>query len=144
MRLSRIVMTSNKDFMTNRCLVLAVELDGSRFAFPVMWYYATFLYFGNYYRKDPRERAGLAASAIANALAGFCNGMFGYLVHCSNDPTILAYVVLIYASLSENKSLDARKLGKVALTLRDQVMQLQFFRYSVLKALFGFPGVLFE
>lgn len=29
-----------------------------------MWYYATFLYFGNYYRKDPRERAGLAASAI--------------------------------------------------------------------------------
>ncbi|KAK0572331.1 hypothetical protein LWI29_029973 [Acer saccharum] len=35
------------------------------FVFPLMWYYATFLYFGNYYRKDPRERAGLAASAIA-------------------------------------------------------------------------------
>ncbi|KAK9274795.1 hypothetical protein L1049_022047 [Liquidambar formosana] len=35
------------------------------FVFPVMWYYATFLYFGNYYRKDPRERAGLAASAVA-------------------------------------------------------------------------------
>ncbi|KAJ9548104.1 hypothetical protein OSB04_020647 [Centaurea solstitialis] len=35
------------------------------FAFPLMWYYATFLYFGNYYRRDPRERAGLAASAIA-------------------------------------------------------------------------------
>ncbi|KAL7091831.1 hypothetical protein ACP275_12G127900 [Erythranthe tilingii] len=35
------------------------------FLFPLMWYYATFLYFGNYYRKDPRERAGLAASAIA-------------------------------------------------------------------------------
>ncbi|XP_050374833.1 uncharacterized protein LOC126792444 isoform X3 [Argentina anserina] len=34
------------------------------FAFPLMWYYATVLYFGNYYRKDPRERAGLAASAI--------------------------------------------------------------------------------
>ncbi|KAE8712539.1 60S ribosomal protein L18a-1-like isoform X3 [Hibiscus syriacus] len=32
---------------------------------PLMWYYATFLYFGNNYRKDPRERAGLAASAIA-------------------------------------------------------------------------------
>ena len=30
-----------------------------------MWYYATILYFGNCYRKDPRERAGLAASAIA-------------------------------------------------------------------------------
>ncbi|KAI3801211.1 hypothetical protein L1987_29315 [Smallanthus sonchifolius] len=35
------------------------------FAFPLMWYYATFLYFGNYYQRDPRERAGLAASAIA-------------------------------------------------------------------------------
>ncbi|XP_047308769.1 60S ribosomal protein L18a-like protein isoform X2 [Impatiens glandulifera] len=35
------------------------------FVFPVLWYYATLLYFGNYYRKDPRERAGLAASAIA-------------------------------------------------------------------------------
>ncbi|XP_057498173.1 uncharacterized protein LOC130782782 [Actinidia eriantha] len=37
----------------------------SGFAFPLMWYFATILYFGNYYRKDPRERAGLAASAIA-------------------------------------------------------------------------------
>ncbi|KAJ0491234.1 putative 50S ribosomal protein L18Ae/60S ribosomal protein L20 and L18a [Helianthus annuus] len=35
------------------------------FGFPLMWYYATFLYLGSYYRKDPRERAGLAASAIA-------------------------------------------------------------------------------
>ncbi|KAL8502975.1 hypothetical protein ACS0TY_021920 [Phlomoides rotata] len=35
------------------------------FLCPLMWYYATVLYFGNYYRKDPRERAGLAASAIA-------------------------------------------------------------------------------
>ncbi|XP_057985720.1 uncharacterized protein LOC110633602 isoform X1 [Hevea brasiliensis] len=35
------------------------------FVFPLMWYYATILYFGNYYRKDPRERAGLAAAAIA-------------------------------------------------------------------------------
>ncbi|KAI4380347.1 hypothetical protein MLD38_006546 [Melastoma candidum] len=33
--------------------------------FPPMWYYATVLYFGSFYRKDPRERAGLAASAIA-------------------------------------------------------------------------------
>lgn len=30
-----------------------------------MWYYGTILYFGNYYQKDPRERAGLAANAIA-------------------------------------------------------------------------------
>ncbi|XVE88669.1 hypothetical protein DITRI_Ditri19aG0087900 [Diplodiscus trichospermus] len=35
------------------------------FVFPLMWYYATILYFGNYYQRDPRERAGLAASAIA-------------------------------------------------------------------------------
>ncbi|KAB1209372.1 hypothetical protein CJ030_MR6G016525 [Morella rubra] len=35
------------------------------FVFPLMWYYATILYFGNYYRRDPRERGGLAASAIA-------------------------------------------------------------------------------
>ncbi|XVE97943.1 hypothetical protein REPUB_Repub03eG0062500 [Reevesia pubescens] len=35
------------------------------FVCPLMWFYATFHYFGNHYRKDPRERAGLAASAIA-------------------------------------------------------------------------------
>ncbi|KAK9101413.1 hypothetical protein Scep_024843 [Stephania cephalantha] len=40
------------------------------FVFPLMWYYATILYFGNYYRKDPRERAGLAASAIAGLRLG--------------------------------------------------------------------------
>lgn len=34
------------------------------FLFPVMWYYATILYFWNS-RRDPRERAGLAASSIA-------------------------------------------------------------------------------
>ncbi|KAK1313872.1 hypothetical protein QJS10_CPA06g01002 [Acorus calamus] len=35
------------------------------FVCPLTWFYATILYFGNCYRKDPRERAGLAASAIA-------------------------------------------------------------------------------
>ncbi|KAF7134336.1 hypothetical protein RHSIM_Rhsim08G0236200 [Rhododendron simsii] len=35
------------------------------FLFPLTWYYATILYFGNYYHKDPRERAGLEANAIA-------------------------------------------------------------------------------
>ncbi|CAB4272345.1 unnamed protein product [Prunus armeniaca] len=35
------------------------------FVFPVMWYYAAFLYFGKYYHRDPRERTGLQASAIA-------------------------------------------------------------------------------
>ncbi|KAG1346317.1 putative 60S ribosomal protein L18a-like protein [Cocos nucifera] len=42
------------------------------FLFPLMWYYATVLYFSNYYRKDPRERAGLAASAIAVSLSHGC------------------------------------------------------------------------
>ncbi|KAG4178656.1 hypothetical protein ERO13_A10G057300v2 [Gossypium hirsutum] len=36
------------------------------FDFPFMWYYATILYFRSYYHRDPRERAGLAASAIAS------------------------------------------------------------------------------
>jgi hypothetical protein len=35
------------------------------FLCPLTWYYATILYFGNHYRRDPRERGGLAASAIA-------------------------------------------------------------------------------
>ncbi|KAM7480588.1 hypothetical protein LguiA_028801 [Lonicera macranthoides] len=35
------------------------------FVFPLMWYYATILYFGKYYHKDPRERSGLAANAVA-------------------------------------------------------------------------------
>ncbi|KAF3498846.1 hypothetical protein DY000_02055014 [Brassica cretica] len=29
------------------------------FVFTPLWYYATFLYFGNYYHRDPRERAAL-------------------------------------------------------------------------------------
>ncbi|KAL3598323.1 hypothetical protein D5086_006241 [Populus alba] len=30
-----------------------------------MWYFSAILYFGKYYNKDPRERSGLAACAIA-------------------------------------------------------------------------------
>uniref|UniRef100_A0ACD5VG93 Uncharacterized protein n=2 Tax=Avena sativa TaxID=4498 RepID=A0ACD5VG93_AVESA len=37
------------------------------FLCPLLWYYATILYFCNYYKRDPRERPGLAASAIAAA-----------------------------------------------------------------------------
>ncbi|WZZ91450.1 hypothetical protein YC2023_120029 [Brassica napus] len=53
----------------NLSLALVVDSDGScdfllGFVFPPLWYYATFLYFGNYYRRDPRERAGLAVSPI--------------------------------------------------------------------------------
>ncbi|KAD4386135.1 hypothetical protein E3N88_26304 [Mikania micrantha] len=60
-----VIMISRKEFTTNLSRASVVELDGFRFGFPLMWYYATFLYLGNYYRKDPRERGGLAASAIA-------------------------------------------------------------------------------
>ncbi|XP_057836338.1 large ribosomal subunit protein eL20z isoform X2 [Cryptomeria japonica] len=35
------------------------------FVFPLLWYYATFLYLRRYSRKQPRERPGLAACAIA-------------------------------------------------------------------------------
>ncbi|KAL6144511.1 hypothetical protein ACLB2K_055203 [Fragaria x ananassa] len=46
------------------------------FVFPVMWYYAAFLYFWKYYDKDPRERSGLGASAVA-ALAPPWYGYMG-------------------------------------------------------------------
>ncbi|GLT60801.1 hypothetical protein SLA2020_335510 [Shorea laevis] len=39
------------------------------FACPLMWYYATILYFRRYYHKDPRERDGLAANTIAVSAA---------------------------------------------------------------------------
>lgn len=35
------------------------------FLCPLLWYYATTLYCCKYYNRDPRERPGLAASAIA-------------------------------------------------------------------------------
>ncbi|KAI4344556.1 hypothetical protein L6164_011770 [Bauhinia variegata] len=38
------------------------------FLCPLMWYYGAILYFRNHHRKDPRERAGLGASAIAALL----------------------------------------------------------------------------
>ncbi|KAI9074298.1 hypothetical protein K1719_043721 [Acacia pycnantha] len=37
----------------------------SGFLCPIMWFYGTILYFQKHYRKDPRERAGLGAAAIA-------------------------------------------------------------------------------
>ncbi|KAF6175879.1 hypothetical protein GIB67_003367 [Kingdonia uniflora] len=36
------------------------------FMFHLMWYYATVLYFGNYFHNDPRKRAGLAVSTITH------------------------------------------------------------------------------
>ncbi|GAB2222269.1 hypothetical protein Droror1_Dr00013476 [Drosera rotundifolia] len=41
------------------------------FVFPLMWYFAAILYFGSYYHRDPRERTGLAASAIAAVIFTF-------------------------------------------------------------------------
>lgn len=76
-----------------------------------MWYYATFLYFGNYYRKDPRERAGLAAAAIAVSVAlniwiapfvlWLSTAGFASLHFASNDkfplsnPRTLRYLIII-------------------------------------------------
>ena len=51
---------TNADFL----LSLMINSFLLEFVFPPVWYYATFLYFGKYYRRDPRERAGLAASPI--------------------------------------------------------------------------------
>ncbi|KAJ8774754.1 hypothetical protein K2173_017200 [Erythroxylum novogranatense] len=34
------------------------------FVFPFMWYFATVLYFGGYYHKDPGERSGLGAYVV--------------------------------------------------------------------------------
>ncbi|KVH92978.1 hypothetical protein Ccrd_005027 [Cynara cardunculus var. scolymus] len=41
-----------------------------------MWYYATILYFGNYYRKDPRERTGLAASSDIYSSGAYYNNHY--------------------------------------------------------------------
>ncbi|CAK8564010.1 unnamed protein product [Lathyrus sativus] len=57
------------------------------FLCPPMWFYATILYFGNYYRKDPRERAGLGASAIAALV-------------CSVGVLIIAAILLLKKSPS--------------------------------------------
>ncbi|KAK3004283.1 hypothetical protein RJ639_019666 [Escallonia herrerae] len=74
----------------------------SGFACPLMWYYATVLYFGNYYRKDPRERGGLAASAIAVSTfppppqnpphkeSHLCNGMYCRVAYHRSYSDILA------------------------------------------------------
>ncbi|KAK3160552.1 hypothetical protein QOZ80_1BG0061100 [Eleusine coracana subsp. coracana] len=35
------------------------------FLFPLIWYFPAILYCCKYYNKDPRERPGLAASAVA-------------------------------------------------------------------------------
>ncbi|KAJ9537474.1 hypothetical protein OSB04_030207 [Centaurea solstitialis] len=57
------------------------------FVLPLMWYYATILYLGNYYRKDPRERTGLAASAIASTIqhgAGYGSHIYSSSAYCNH------------------------------------------------------------
>ncbi|KAM3705356.1 hypothetical protein ACB098_03G072700 [Castanea mollissima] len=36
------------------------------FVFPPLWYFATVLYFGNYYHKDPRERPVFCGKKISH------------------------------------------------------------------------------
>ncbi|XP_019058545.1 PREDICTED: uncharacterized protein LOC104818116 [Tarenaya hassleriana] len=61
------------------------------FAFPLMWYYATFLYFGNYYRKDPRERMTSCRRSVSQdsrpILFCRCNIIGGYKKDLVCGPT---------------------------------------------------------
>lgn len=57
------------------------------FVFPVMWYYAAFLYFWKYYDKDPRERSGLGASAVAASV-------------CTVGVLVAVLVIVLKSSLS--------------------------------------------
>ncbi|KAL5566907.1 hypothetical protein UlMin_030071 [Ulmus minor] len=47
------------------------------FVFPPLWYVAAVLFLAKYYKKDPRERPGLAASAIA---ALICSAIVGVVL----------------------------------------------------------------
>lgn len=74
-----------------------------------MWYYATILYIGNYYRKDPRERAGLAASAIAvSGSSSWCKQLLNItkslvilfiIPYWYMKPILLSSRVVIYSTL---------------------------------------------
>lgn len=61
------------------------------FVFPLMWYYATILYFRNYYLNDPRERTGLATCAIAVSI--FLWHSLSWLV--TETIVVLAYLALL-------------------------------------------------
>ncbi|XVF25180.1 hypothetical protein REPUB_Repub13aG0191100 [Reevesia pubescens] len=70
------------------------------FVFPLMWYYATILYFGNYYHKDPRERAGLAASAIAVSTNLGIDVLFDVMVTFVAYEALNSLPLLFYFELS--------------------------------------------
>ena len=58
---------------------------------PLLWYYATFLYFQKYYQRDPRERDGLAANAVAVSvtLTMFCSIDYLFRAMCDNLDNLL-------------------------------------------------------
>lgn len=129
MLLSGIKRTRYWEYLTNRFLALVVELDGFReyscllslalppphlfslmdapsffslllgFVFPVMWYYAAFLYLGKYYHRDPRERTGLQASAIAVSFML----LFAHPLLLTTPPDIVILILPLFIQLSFSK-----------------------------------------
>ncbi|XP_018502813.2 uncharacterized protein LOC103946521 isoform X1 [Pyrus x bretschneideri] len=71
------------------------------FVFPVMWYYATFLYFSKYYQKDPRERTGLEASAVA------CDKVALWLFMSSTTYHLQVQILGHTARFYENRSINS-------------------------------------
>ncbi|MBA0870495.1 hypothetical protein Goshw_013171 [Gossypium schwendimanii] len=66
------------------------------FVFPFMWYYATILYFRSYYHRDPRERAGLAASAIAVSANLEIGVFFSFVVILVAYKVLNSFLVRVY------------------------------------------------
>ncbi|MBA0840408.1 hypothetical protein Goarm_002992 [Gossypium armourianum] len=66
------------------------------FVFPFMWYYATILYFRSYYHRDPRERAGLAASAIAVSANLDIGVFFSFVVILVAYKVLNSFLVRVY------------------------------------------------
>ncbi|MBA0569843.1 hypothetical protein Golob_003544 [Gossypium lobatum] len=66
------------------------------FVFPFMWYYATILYFRSYYHRDPRERAGLAASAIAVSANLEIGVFFSFVVILVAHKVLNSFLVRVY------------------------------------------------
>ncbi|KAK8969886.1 hypothetical protein KSP40_PGU015389 [Platanthera guangdongensis] len=77
-------------------LGLPVELPRLLLGFicPLVWYVAAFLYLFKYYNRDPRERSGLAACAIAVS----CIGMYSWNLHNSGYIISLAFIEIHWLS----------------------------------------------
>ncbi|RWW21300.1 hypothetical protein GW17_00014553 [Ensete ventricosum] len=60
------------------------------FLCPLIWYCAAILYICKYYDKDPRERSGLAASAMAVSSTPSLFSFFSLLMqHCLVETSII-------------------------------------------------------